>query len=250
MLRLLCALSLLAAPAAARDLHVLTGAGMAGPVRVLAADFGKQTGTDVSVTSDTTGGMRKRMEAGEKYDLVIGTTAVLDALTGEDLVVPQHHALARMVAGLCVKKGQPRPDLSDAAALRALLRKADSIAYVDPDRGGITGAFFLEQADKLGVGEHVRARAVLKADGASVADAVATGEAQYGVTLVSEMLPDKGVSVWPLPDAAQMTTIYAGALSGDTQNALDAARLLDTLTGEEGAKAARDAGLKPVSSFN
>lgn len=250
MLRILAALCLLAAPAAAKELHVLTGAGMTSAVRALAADFGKETGIDVSVVGDTSAGVRRRMEAGEKYDLVIGPTAMMDALSGEHLVAVQHHALARMVAGLALKKGQPMPDLSTAAAFRDLLRNASSIAYVDPAQGGITGVFFLAQADRLGVGEHVRARAVLQASGGAVADAVADGAAQCGVTLVSEMLPNKDVSVWPLPDAVQMTTIYAAALAADAQNALDAARLLDTLSGEKGRDTARAAGLQPVSPLN
>ena len=91
---------------------------------------------------------------------------------------------------------------------------------------------------------------MLQTSGSGVADAVADGAAQYGVTLVSEMLPNKGISVWPLPDAVQMTTIYAAALAADTQNALDAARLLDTLSGEKGRDIARAAGLQPVSPRN
>lgn len=247
MLRILAALFLLAAPACAKELRILTGAGMAAPLRALAGDFGARNHVDVSVTSDTAGGVRKRVEAGEKYDLVIGTTTVLDALSGQHLLATQHHALARMVAGIAVKKDQPLPDLPDAHAFRELLRKAQSIAYVDPAQGGITGIFFLSQADKLGVGDAVRAHAVLQTDGTGVAEAVASGQAQYGVTLVSEMLPNKDVRVVPLPDAVQMTTIYAAALAADAQNVLDAARLLDTLTGQEGVAAARNVGLKPVS---
>jgi molybdate transport system substrate-binding protein len=250
MLRILAVLCLLAVPAAARELHVLTGAGMAAPVRALVADFGKEAGVTVDVVSDTAGGVQKRMEAGEKYDLVIGTSAVLDALSGEHLLADQHHALAQMVAGLSVKKGQPKPDLSDVTALRELLRKAASIAYVDPAQGGITGVFFLGQADRMGVGEHVRDRAVLQPDGAAVAESVARGDAQYGVTLVSEMLPNKDVTVLALPDGAQMTTIYAGALAVDAQNALDAASLLDTLAGRKGHDAAQAAGLKPIPPLN
>ena len=83
---------------------------------------------------------------------------------------------------------------------------------LSPAMGGITGVFFLQQADKLGIGNEVRAKAVLKPNGTGVADAVAKGDAQYGVTLISEMLPNKDVTVWPLPDDIQMTTIYAAAL--------------------------------------
>ena len=220
-------------PSMAKDLRVLTGAGMSMPVRERAAAYGKATGVPVTVISETAGGVQKRVEAGEAFDLIIGTQAVLETLARENLVPVQHHDLAQMVAGIGAKK--------------ATLLAARNIAYVDPASGGITGVFFLSQADKLGIGSEVRAKAVLQPNGTGVADAVAGGEAQYGVTLISEMLPNKDVTVWPLPGDMQMTTIYAAAIATNAQNALDATRLLNDLRGNDGREAAARAGLKPVA---
>jgi molybdate transport system substrate-binding protein len=80
---LLCLLAGIAS-ADARELKILTGAGMSMPVRALAAEYGTRTGNTVTVVSDTAGGVQKRIEAGENFDLVIGTQAVLDALTREN----------------------------------------------------------------------------------------------------------------------------------------------------------------------
>ena len=114
-------------------------------------------------------------------------------------------------------------------------------------RAALPGCFSLSQADKLGVGPEVRAKAVLRSNGEGVAKAVAAGEAQYGVTLISEMLPNAGVTVWPLPDANQMNTIYTAAITNDAQNAMDARGMLDDLRGARGHDASIKAGLKPVS---
>src|SRR5690242_15182061 len=114
-------LCLLAATADAKELKILTGAGMSMPVRALAADFGQRTGTNVSVVSDTAGGVQKRMEAGEKFDLVIGTTTVLETLTRENKVSSQHADLAQMVAGISAKIGTAKPALADSAQLKATL---------------------------------------------------------------------------------------------------------------------------------
>jgi len=232
---------------AAKDLKILTGAGMSMPVRQLAGEFAARTGNKVDVVSDTAGGVQKRMEAGEAFDLVIGTTAVLDSLTRQNKVSAQHSNLARMVAGIGARAGTPKPDIADANAVKATLLAAKSISYVDPASGGITGVFFLSQADKLGIGETVRARAVLQPNGTGVAAAVATGRAQYGVTLISEMLPNAGVTVWPLPDQLQMTTIYTAAIATSAQNPSDAALMLDDLRGPKGRDANLKAGLQPVS---
>lgn len=237
-----------ASSADAKDLKILTGAGMSMPVRALAADFGRRTGTSVSVVSDTAGGVQKRMEAGETFDLVIGTTAVLDNLTRENKVSARHADLAQMVAGISAKLGAAAPALADSSQVKATLIQAKTIAYVDPASGGITGVFFLQQADKMGIGQQVRAKAVLKPNGTGVAEAVAMGEAQYGVTLISEMLPNKGVTVWPLPDELQMATIYTAAIATHAENAMDAEALLNDLRGPKGRDASLKAGLKPVSN--
>jgi len=242
-----CLFLLAISPANAKDLRILTGAGMSMPVEALAADYGRRTGVHVSVISDTAGGVQKRMEAGEKFDLVIGTTAVLDTLTRESKVSAQHADLAQMVAGISAQKGAAKPAIGTGDQVKASLLAAKTIAYVDPASGGITGVFFLSQADKLGVGQEVRAKAVLKPNGKAVATAVANGEAQYGVTLISEMLPNPGVTVWPLPDDLQMTTIYTAAIASNAENAMDARAMLADLRGEKGRQANIKAGLKPVS---
>jgi molybdate transport system substrate-binding protein len=242
------AFCLAAGNASASDLNILTGAGMSMPVKALASDFGARTGAHVTVVSDTAGGVQKRMEQGEKFDLVIGTQAVMDALTRDGKVAPSHTDLAQMVAGIGARTGTPKPAIADSAAVKATLLAARNISYVDPAMGGITGVFFLQQADKLGIGPEVRAKAVLKPNGSGVAEAVAKGDAQYGVTLISEMLPNKDVTVWPLPDDIQMTTIYAAALSTNAENAMDATRLLNDLRGPKGRDASLNAGLKPVGN--
>src|SRR5258707_13431793 len=103
------------APSHAKDLKVLTGAGMSLPVRALAADFGRRTGSNVTVVSDTAGGVQKRIEAGETFDLVIGTTAVLDTLTQEKKVSASHIDLAQMVAGIFARVGAAKPAIAGSA---------------------------------------------------------------------------------------------------------------------------------------
>lgn len=232
--------------ASAKDLNILTGAGMSMPVKALASDFSARTGIHVTVVSDTAGGVQKRMEQGEKFDLVIGTQAVMETLTRDGKVAATHSDLAQMVAGIGAKNGAPKPAIADGAAVKATLLAAKNIAYVDPAMGGITGVFFLQQADRLGIGKDVRAKAVLEPNGSGVAEAVASGRAQYGVTLISEMLPNKSVTVWPLPDDLQMTTIYAAALATNAENAMDARAMLDELRGPKGRDASLNAGLKPA----
>jgi molybdate transport system substrate-binding protein len=250
MFRIIAAalLCLVATDGFAKDLKVLTGAGMSMPVKALAADFSARTGDHVTVVSDTAGGVEKRMEAGQAFDLVIATQTVVQGLTKSGKVLPNHFDLAQMVAGIGARSGTAKPAIADADQMKATLLAAKTISYVDPASGGITGVFFLAQADKLGIGEQVRAKALLESNGTGVAEAVASGKAQYGVTLISEMLPNKAVTVWPLPGELQMSTIYAAAIASNAENAMDAGLLLDDLRGPKGRDASLRAGLKPVAN--
>jgi molybdate transport system substrate-binding protein len=250
MFRIIAAmlLCLVATDGFAKDLKVLTGAGMSMPVKALVADFSARTGDHVTVVSDTAGGVEKRMQAGQAFDLVIATQTVVQALTKSGKVLPAHCDLAQMVAGIAARAGTAKPAIADADQMRSTLLAAKTISYVNPASGGITGVFFLEQADKLGIGQQVRAKALLEPNGAGVADAVASGKAQYGVTLISEILPNKAVTVWPLPGDLQMTAIYAAAVASNAENAMDAGLLLDDLRGPKGRDASLRAGLKPVAN--
>src|SRR3954471_8899820 len=123
------ALCLLAGTASAKDLKVLTGAGMSMPVKALAGDFGARTGDIVTVVSDTAGGVQKRIEAGEKFDLVIATEAVMDALTKAGKVSTSHDRLAQMVAGIGARAGTAKPAIASAAEFKTALLAARNISY-------------------------------------------------------------------------------------------------------------------------
>jgi molybdate transport system substrate-binding protein len=243
----LIAVMALMRPGAAAELKVLTGAGLAVPVRAISADFGARNAMTVTVAIDTAGGVQKRMEAGEAFDLVIGTQQVIGILTDKKLVAPEHFNIARMVEGVAAKAGAARPDLSDTAAVKRTLLAARSIAYVDPATGAVSGAFLLSVAEKLAIADQVKAKAVLLQSGSAVPEAVARGDAELGVTLISEMLPNKGVTAWPLPEEIQMTTVYAAALAAQSGNP-SAKLLLDELHSPKGRDAIAKSGLVPINN--
>ncbi len=239
---------MLAAPALAGDLKILTGAGMTAPVRELAAAFQKQTGIHVTVVSDTTGGVQKRLEGGETADLVLATSPVMESLARARLVAPERTDIARVMAGVAVKKGAAEPNVSTAEAVKSALLAAKSVAYVDPSVGGIAGPYFAGLLQKMDIAPQVAAKAVLKKTGGEVAAAVASGEAELGVTLVSELLPNPGVTVaGPMPPDIQINTVYVAALGGGAANPVAAQKFLTELRGSNGQLAIRQSGLIAVA---
>ena len=123
------------------------------------------------------------------------------------------------------------PDITTVDAFKRTLLEAKSVAYINPKAGGTTGVFFERLIDKLGIGSEVRAKAKLK-DGGYVADLVASGEAEVGVHVISEIVPVKGaVLVGPLPAEIQTTTTYVGGVELGSANAEAAKALIQFIAG-------------------
>src|SRR6185369_6943537 len=116
------------------------------------------------------------------------------------------------------------------------LLAARSVSYVDPKAGGTSGTYFEGLLKRMGIAEVMKSKIVYRNQGSEVADAVAKGEAELGITFTSELQPNKGVKVaGTLPAAIQLPTIYSAAITTSASSGDDAARaFLKTLTGKEG----------------
>jgi molybdate transport system substrate-binding protein len=82
----------------------------------------------------------------------------------------------------------------------------------------------------------------------SPAQAVALGEAEIGLTQISEILPYAGAElVGPLPSEIQLTTTYVTAIGAGTSHADGAAKLVKFITAPAAASVFRAKGLDPAS---
>jgi molybdate transport system substrate-binding protein len=102
--------------------------------------------------------------------------------------------------------------------------------------GGSSGIYFAALLERLGIAADVNKKAVLRPTGRNVAEAVARGEAEIGITFISEFLPIKGTQVvGPLPATMQFTNGYAAAVSA-TSGAGAAARAFIVFLTSPGAR--------------
>jgi molybdate transport system substrate-binding protein len=165
----LCLLACLAAfavgapMACAAEIKLLTAGAMRAVVVAVLADFEKQTGHKVSLDNDTAGGLSKRIDGGEAFDVAIITPAVVDDLAKKGRIVPGSRIdLAKVGMGVAIKEGAPAPDIGTVDAFKRTLLAAKSVAYIDPKAGGSSGIYFDKLLDRLGIGDQVRPKARLK----------------------------------------------------------------------------------------
>lgn len=205
-------------PVAAADLKVLTAGAYKGTLLEILPEFEKSSGHKVTVDNDTAGGLAKRVEAGEYFDVVVMPPERIAPFLGNRLVQSSAKPLARSGIGVAVKQGATKPDISTVDTWTKSLLAAKSIGYVDPASGGSSGIYLAKLFEKLGIAEQLKPKSVL-VKGGLVAEKVASGEAEIGMQQMSELIVVPGVTlVGPLPLDVQHYTIYSGAVSSASRN--------------------------------
>jgi molybdate transport system substrate-binding protein len=236
------------ASSSAAEVKVLTAGAFKQVVLALVPDFETQTGNKVIVDNDTAGGLQKRIESGEAFDVAIITPTIVDGLAASGKIVPNSRVnLATVSIGVVVKEGAPKPDIGTVEAFKNALLSAKSVAYIDPASGGSSGIYVDKLLERLGIADQVRPKAKLK-KGGYVADLIVSGEAELGVHQISEIVPVKGaVLVGPLPKEIQNTTTYAAGLSAAAQNKDAAQALIKTFSGPAAANVFKAKGMEPAN---
>lgn len=197
---------------------------------VLLDAFTRKTGIAVDGVFDPTVALLRRIEAGERFDVMIGVAGSLGQLGRTGVVDPVSRVpIARTGVGVAMPHDrQGPPDISTKDALVATLLAARSVAY---SRTGASGIYFAELIQRLGIADQVNSRATVIEKG-FIADAVVDGRADLAIQQMSELLfvPEARI-VGPLPDEVQHYTRFAAAVSTDAAENPHAMALVDFLSG-------------------
>lgn len=182
--------------------------------------------------------IRKRMQAGELTDVVIGSAALVKELAGGG-ILGQAVELAKSGVGAAVRAGAPRPDIGSVDALKRALLAAKSIVY----SSGPSGVYLAELFKRLGIAEQLKATAKQLAPGVLVAEAVARGEAELCFQQLPELRQVSGIDyVGPLPAEVQSVTAFAGAVHSRSERPLAGRGLLEFIASPEAAPVLRRSG--------
>jgi len=213
-------------------LNVMCARSMHKAVEILASEFRKQSGHDVSLDFGTVGALERKIAAGETADVMILSQSAMGKLKEAGVIDGGTQAdVARTSIGVAVRAGVPVPDIGTAEAFRRLLLNATAIAFSDPAVGGSAGVYLAGLFDRMGLGETIKRKGMPQSSGAEVARRVAEGRAEVGLTLIGEIVPIAGVRIaGPLPAPIDNDTTYSAAVAAASEERSMALDFIAALT--------------------
>jgi len=140
--------------------------------RILHQISGQQFQAALPATWSGSADIRKRISAGETFDLVIVGAPDIDAFVKEGKMMPASRVdIASSGVGIAVKAGSPRPDISSGEAVKKALLSATAVAYST----GASGVYVERLFDRLGIADQMKDKSKQTSPGVRVAQYLASG---------------------------------------------------------------------------
>src|SRR4249919_747117 len=178
----------------------------------LTPQFERQSGHKVDYVFAVMSALRDRLAAGEKADVLVMPTNILDGYQRDGAVLARHRATLGLVSiNAVVRNGAPKPDLSAPEKVKQAILGSRAITHATP---GATpsGTHMGKLVEQLGIADAMKGKIIHRPALEGGVQLVANGEAEIGFYPKSEVVNTDGLSVvGPLPAGIQLTTIYGAA---------------------------------------
>jgi molybdate transport system substrate-binding protein len=207
----------LASMAGAADIRVLSVEAVQNAVRILAADFNKETGNQVILTIVPPAAAMQKIKAGDTFDALITSEAAMDELDRDGMVNPESRVrLANGGFGIAVRTAAPALDLSTPEAFKQALLSAASIVYGDPTLPNESGEKAERILAKAGILATLKPKLRIVAGLSAGQEMIAKGEVAMGLYDIGDIAEGRGITfAGPVPAPLQISTSYEGALMSD-----------------------------------
>jgi len=225
------------------EVRVLASNGIKAVVEDLLPQSEHAVGQKLSVEYRPTAAIQKEIEGGEPFDVVIVTVESIAQLSKEGKTTGgEGTAISRVGVGIGIRKGAPRPDISTPEAIKRAMLGAKAIAYGSV---GASTPYITRMFDTLGIADAMKAKTLLFDTSDGTNGAVADGKADFGITLVSEILPVKSIELLgPFPDAFQGYVRFFAAVSANPKNPEAAGKLIKFLSGPDALASIKARGMQ------
>lgn len=197
--------------------------------------FEMKTGIQVQQSYGTGVGSRKTVSEGGALDVTLLFAPFEDAIKTGNVDKSTQTVVAHVRLAIAVKAGIPKPNISNAAAVKKLLLNAKSIGTVDPAQGSVGGAAMLA-FEKMGITDEVKPKLKLYPTGAGPQKALLDGtvDVAVGPYLSDYRNPNPGIQVvGALPPDAATPVDITGWVSTNAPDKKAAMQLLDFFKSKE-----------------
>jgi molybdate transport system substrate-binding protein len=224
-------------------LRVLGSNGIKAVIEELRPRLEKELGRPLNITFETSTAVRQHIEAGDAFDVAVLTQEVISDLAKGGKIDPRSVVeLGRAGIGFGVSAGAPKPDVRTPEAVKQAMLNAKSLTWV---AAGASRAHIDHMTEALGIASMIKSKTVLT-NGVDESNAlVAGGKNEMIVTLISEIMPAKGVQyVGPLPEQFQNYVVFAGGVSPKSKLPAAGALFIKQLIGPAADKVYKAKGME------
>jgi molybdate transport system substrate-binding protein len=234
--------------AGAANIKVVGSVAVKGLISELVTQFERASGDTVITEFEPGPFVKKKIDAGETFDVAILTPNLIDELI-KNVVVDGETvtAIARTGVGVAVRAGTPQPDLSSVDALKSSLRAASSIGFTDPSTGAAGAVYVVKMIERLGMTDELKSKIKTYAAGSGgFPKAIIDGEVEIWLTQISEIVPVAGIELaGPLPRELQFFTVFTAGVATNAKDTRAVRELLKYFTSPSVAPLIKAKGMEP-----
>jgi molybdate transport system substrate-binding protein len=231
----------------AEDIEVMSAGAVEAGLVLVAEQFEQRSGHKLAIQFGTGPQLTARLQTGAVADVLIAPSAVMDTAHSRGRIDPMTRARVGGVGvGIVVRQAAAPLDVGSPDALRRSLISASAVVF----NRASTGQHIERLIMQLGIADIVNAKAVRVETGEAVMARIASGngvEVGFGAMTEIRMLEHTGVRLLaPLPAPLQNLTTYEIAALQSSRPKAAAVAFVQFVTGPEGQRSLRAAGIEPV----
>jgi len=209
------------------ELTVLAPQAMKPAISDLIPQFERASGNQVTISYLPTSAIVTEIQDGKIADLAILSSKQIEQLQDEGKIVEDSIApIAKLAFGVIIRKGTTKPDVSTVHGLKQALLNAKSIASGDPGISA-SGRYFANLIERLQVADAIKPKIKTFSSGTAALEAVANGEADLAIWVISSANGPGTELAGVLPAQAKKVNSYSSGILTNS-NQIQAAKALSS----------------------
>jgi molybdate transport system substrate-binding protein len=236
-------LMIAASPASCDELTIFGSRVIKMIVEDVGPQFERATGHRLVVVTGVAAVMKRRIEAGEPFDVAVLVNFQADELIKNGKLASDAHSdIMKAGIGVAVRRGAQIPDIGSVDAFKQTLLAAKSITYL---KEGASTIYLDRLFARMGIADKLRAKTV-KPETESVSEAVAAGDVELGIIVIPNILSVPGAQlVGPIPEEIQSYIVFTAATAANSPNQQAARDFIAFLKSPAAVAAIKAKGMSP-----